>query len=63
MSEGVARPSGSATFEILRKRSWVPEELDARLRAYRSTDPPRGHRTGVLPVISPTGSRSIYWMP
>lgn len=39
MSEGVVRPSGHATFEILRKRSWVPEKLDARLRAYR----PRTH--------------------
>jgi len=39
MSGGVARPSGSATFEILRRGRWVPDELDARLRAWE----PRTH--------------------
>src|SRR3954447_10142912 len=35
MSEGVSTPSGHATFEIVRKNAWVPDDLDARLRAYR----------------------------
>lgn len=39
MSEGVARPSGHATFEIVRTQRWVPESLDARLRAWN----PRTH--------------------
>jgi hypothetical protein len=54
MSEGVARPSGSATFEILRRRSWVPEELDARLRAWN----PRTHLGDIVQAcfrFLPTG--------
>src|SRR4051794_15957899 len=39
MTSGHAAPTGVATFEIIRKRGWVPEALDARLRAYQ----PRTH--------------------
>lgn len=35
MGEGYATPTGVAVFEIHKRRSWLPQDLDAKLRAYR----------------------------
>lgn len=44
MSEGVVRPSGDATFEIVRKDVWIPEDLYPQLRAWN----PRTHLGGII---------------